>query len=257
MTFWQFAFKNVTRNARAYFAYFVSSAFSIAIFFSFAVYLFHPKLHMTDVNYSLNILMTISEVVIVFFSFFFYCIQSGPFKSTKKQFGILTVLGISQKQLKRLIFIENMLIGALSIFLAFNLELSFHSSFISYRQNYTRTWFIFISAYKCYRFNYHHLSWALHSRIIFYTDAHSYEKSRTSFKEGTQQKKEKHPCSSLFGATCLICGYALAANPLYFMSLGDIIGLLYAVSSIFVIPSLIAAGTYFFFSQISFYLFVF
>ncbi|MGR5877813.1 hypothetical protein ACT7C2_18710 [Bacillus pacificus] len=33
MTFWQFAFKNVTRNARAYFAYFVSSAFSIAIFF--------------------------------------------------------------------------------------------------------------------------------------------------------------------------------------------------------------------------------
>ena len=139
MTFWQFAFKNVTRNARAYFAYFVSSAFSIAIFFSFAVYLFHPKLHMTDVNFSLNILMTISEVVIVFFSFFFYCIQSGRFKSTKKQFGILTVLGISQKQLKRLIFIENMLIGALSIFLAFNLDLSFHSSFVSYRQNYTRT----------------------------------------------------------------------------------------------------------------------
>ena len=42
-------------------------------------------------------------------------------------------------------------------------------------------------------------------------------------KEGKQQKKEKHPCSSLFGAICLICGYALAANPLYFMSLGDII----------------------------------
>ena len=98
--------------------------------------------------------------------------------------------------------------------------------FISYRQNYTRTWFIFISAYKCYRFNYHHLSWALHSRIIFYTDAHSYEKSRTSFKEGTQQKERKASVLiSLFGATCLICGYALAANPLYFMSLGDIIGL--------------------------------
>jgi len=85
MTFWQFAFKNVTRNARAYFAYFVSSAFSIAIFFSFAVYLFHPKLHMTDVNFSLNILMTISEVVIVFFSFFFLLYSIGTFfKSTKK-----------------------------------------------------------------------------------------------------------------------------------------------------------------------------
>ena len=44
-------------------------------------------------------------------------------------------------------------------------------------------------------------------------------------KEGTQQKKETSVLISLFGATCLICGYALAANPLYFMSLGDIIGL--------------------------------
>lgn len=84
MTFWQFAFKNVTRNARAYFAYFVSSAFSIAIFFSFAVYLFHPKLHMTDVNFSLNILMTISEVVIVFFSFFFLLYSIGTFLKVRK-----------------------------------------------------------------------------------------------------------------------------------------------------------------------------
>ena len=84
MTFWQFAFKNVTRNARAYFAYFVSSAFSIAIFFSFAVYLFHPKLHMTGVNAALNILMTISEVVIVFFSFFFLLYSIGTFLKVRK-----------------------------------------------------------------------------------------------------------------------------------------------------------------------------
>lgn len=131
MTFWQFAFKNVTRNARAYFAYFVSSAFSIAIFFSFAVYLFHPKLHMTDVNYALNILMTISEVIIVFFSFFFLLYSIGTFlKVRKKQFGILTVLGISQKQLKRLIFLENMLIGVLSIFFGIQFGLVFSQFFL-------------------------------------------------------------------------------------------------------------------------------
>ncbi|MFH4233518.1 hypothetical protein WAJ75_21195, partial [Acinetobacter baumannii] len=63
-------------------------------------------------------------------------------------------------------------------------------------------------------------------------------------KEGTKQKERKASVLiSLFGAICLISGYALAANPLYFLSLGDIIGLLYAISSIFVIPSLIAAGT--------------
>ena len=198
MTFWQFAFKNVTRNARAYFAYFVSSAFSIAIFFSFAVYLFHPKLHMTDVNYSLNILMTISEVVIVFFSFFFYCIQSGPFKSTKKQFGILTVLGISQKQLKRLIFIENMLIGALSIFLAFNLSCLF-------------TVLLLVTAKITHvpgLYLYPPTSAIVLTIIIFlglFILVSSFtpmlirtRKAVRLLKEGTQQKKEKHPCSSLY-----------------------------------------------------------
>ncbi|WP_436866306.1 FtsX-like permease family protein [Bacillus fungorum] len=257
MTFWQFAFKNVTRNARAYFAYFVSSAFSIAIFFSFAVYLFHPKLHMTDVNYSLNILMTISEVVIVFFSFFFLLYSIGTFlKVRKKQFGILTVLGISQKQLKRLIFIENMLIGVLSIFFGIQLGLVFSQFFLLVTAKITHVPGLYL---------YGPTSAIVLTIIIFlglFILVSSFtpmlirtRKAVRLLKEGTKQKERKASVLiSLFGATCLICGYALAANPLYFMSLGDIIGLLYAVSSIFVIPSLIAAGTYFFFSQISFLL---
>ncbi|HHT7238976.1 MULTISPECIES: FtsX-like permease family protein [Bacillus] len=257
MTFWQFAFKNVTRNARAYFAYFVSSAFSIAIFFSFAVYLFHPKLHMTDVNYALNILMTISEVVIVFFSFFFLLYSIGTFlKVRKKQFGILTVLGISQKQLKRLIFIENMLIGVLSIFFGIQLGVVFSQFFLLVTAKITHVPGLYL---------YGPTSAIVLTIIIFlglFILVSSFtpmlirtRKAVRLLKEGTKQKERKASVLiSLFGATCLISGYALAANPLYFMSLGDIIGLLYAVSSIFVIPSLIAAGTYFFFSQISFLL---
>ncbi|MBJ8081406.1 ABC transporter permease [Bacillus cereus group sp. N14] len=257
MTFWQFAFKNVTRNARAYFAYFVSSAFSIAIFFSFAVYLFHPKLHMTDVNVALNILMTISEVVIVFFSFFFLLYSIGTFlKVRKKQFGILTVLGISQKQLKRLVFLENMLIGVLSIFFGIQLGLVFSQFFLLVTAKITHVPGLY-------------LYWptgAIILTIVIFLGLFILVSSFTPMlirtrkavrllKEGTKQKERKASVLiSLFGATCLISGYALAANPLYFMSLGDIIGLLYAISSIFVIPSLIAAGTYFFFSQISFLL---
>ncbi|KPU57766.1 ABC transporter permease [Bacillus wiedmannii] len=257
MTFWQFAFKNVTRNARAYFAYFVSSAFSIAIFFSFAVYLFHPKLHMTDVNYALSILMTISEVVIVFFSFFFLLYSIGTFlKVRKKQFGILTVLGISQKQLKRLVFLENMLIGVLSIFFGIQLGLVFSQFFLLVTAKITHVPGLYL---------YWPTSAIILTIIIFlglFILVSSFtpmlirtRKAVRLLKEGTKQKERKASVLiSLFGAICLISGYALAANPLYFLSLGDIIGLLYAVSSIFVIPSLIAAGTYFFFSQISFLL---
>ncbi|TXR95248.1 ABC transporter permease [Bacillus sp. SH7-1] len=257
MTFWQFAFKNVTRNARAYFAYFVSSAFSIAIFFSFAVYLFHPKLHMTDVNSALNILMTISEVVIVFFSFFFLLYSIGTFlKVRKRQFGILTVLGISQKQLKRLVFLENMLIGVLSIFFGIQLGLVFSQFFLLVTAKITHVPGLYL---------YWPTSAIILTSIIFlglFILVSSFtpmlirtRKAVRLLKEGTKQKERKASVLvSLFGAICLISGYALAANPLYFLSLGDIIGLLYAVSSIFVIPSLIAAGTYFFFSQISFLL---
>lgn len=257
MTFWQFAFKNVTRNARAYFAYFVSSAFSIAIFFSFAVYLFHPKLHMTGVNAALNILMTISEVVIVFFSFFFLLYSIGTFlKVRKKQFGILTVLGISQKQLKRLVFLENMLIGVLSIFFGIQLGLVFSQFFLLVTAKITHVPGLYL---------YWPTGAIILTMIIFlglFILVSSFtpmlirtRKAVRLLKEGTKQKERKASVLiSLFGATCLISGYVLAANPIYFISLGDIVGLLYAATSIFLIPSLVAAGTYFFFSQISFLL---
>ncbi|MGG0302605.1 ABC transporter permease [Bacillus albus] len=257
MTFWQFAFKNVTRNARAYFAYFVSSAFSIAIFFSFAVYLFHPKLHMTGVNAALNILMTISEVVIVFFSFFFLLYSIGTFlKVRKKQFGILTVLGISPKQLKRLIFLENMLIGVLSIFFGIQLGLVFSQFFLLVTAKITHVPGLYL---------YWPTGAIILTMIIFlglFILVSSFtpmlirtRKAVRLLKEGTKQKERKASVLiSLFGAICLITGYVLAANPLYFLSLGDMIGILYALSSIFLIPSLVAAGTYFFFSQISFLL---
>ncbi|WP_020061380.1 FtsX-like permease family protein [Bacillus sp. 123MFChir2] len=258
MTFWQFAFKNVTRNSRAYFAYFLSSAFSIAIFFSFAVYLFHPRLQNADTTSGIDTLMGISEAVIVFFSFFFLLYSTGTFlKVRKKQFGVLTVLGISKKQLKRLIFIENMLIGLLSIFAGIQIGIVFSQLFLLVTAKITHMpglylyfpkgailltiltflgLFIFVSAF---------------TPVLIRT-----RKAVRLLKEGKIYQKEKKPSIivSLFGISCLLSGYTLAGCPKYFISQGDTIGVLYIFSSIFVIPTLVAVGTYFFFSQFSFLL---
>ncbi|EOW9528200.1 FtsX-like permease family protein [Bacillus cytotoxicus] len=258
MTFLQFAFKNVTRNSRAYFAYFVSSAFSIAIFFSFAVYLFHPKLKNSELNHALNILIAISEVVIVFFSFFFLLYSIGTFlKVRKKQFGILTVLGISQKQLKRLIFMENMLIGALSIFFGMQLGLVFSQFFLLLTSKITHIPGLY-------------LYWptkAIMLTIIVFLVLFIIVSSFTPMlirtrkvirllKEGTMKQKERKPSMliSLFGAYCLLSGYALAVSSKVFISFGEFVVIFYIISSIFIIPPLVAIGTYFFFSQISFLL---
>ncbi len=79
MTFWQFAFKNVTRNSRAYFAYFVSSSFSIAVFFSFAVYLFHPKLQNFSMISEISGLMIFQKLSLSCSRSSFYFIQSDRF----------------------------------------------------------------------------------------------------------------------------------------------------------------------------------
>ncbi|PGM65428.1 ABC transporter permease [Bacillus cereus] len=258
MTFWQFTFKNVTRNSRAYFAYFLSSSFSIAVFFSFAVYLFHPKLQNFSMISEISGLMIFSEVVIVLFSFFFLLYSIGSFlKVRKKQFGILTVLGISKKQLHRLVFTENMLIGILSIFFGMQFGLVFSQFFLLVTAKLTHvpgiylygptdafilTTIVFLSLFIVVS--------ALTPMLI------RPKKAVHLLKTNGGKQKERKPSIfiSSFGVICLLGGYALAGNPKFFVSLSPQIGITYMVSSIFVIPALVTIGTYFFFSQTSFLL---
>ena len=44
MNFRQLVFKNILRNARVYLSYFLSSVFSIFVFFTAAILYFHPAL---------------------------------------------------------------------------------------------------------------------------------------------------------------------------------------------------------------------
>ncbi|PRD07564.1 ABC transporter permease [Bacillus sp. SRB_28] len=258
MTFWQFAFKNVTRNSRAYFAYFLSSSFSIAVFFSFAVYLFHPKLQNSSMISEVSGLMIFSEVVIVLFSFFFLLYSIGSFlKVRKKQFGVLTVLGISRKQLHRLIFTENMLIGILSIFFGMQFGLVFSQFFLLVTAKITHLPGIYLyiptNAFILTTIVFLGLFIAVSSftPLLIRT-----KKTVNLLKTNAGKQKERKPSIfiSLFGAICLIGGYALASKPIYFVSISPQIGMVYMLSSIFVIPALVSIGTYFFFSQISFLL---
>ncbi|WP_242212334.1 FtsX-like permease family protein [Bacillus cereus group sp. BfR-BA-01383] len=258
MTFWQFAFKNVTRNSRAYFAYFLSSAFSIAVFFSFAVYLFHPKLQNFSMISEISGLMIFSEVVIVLFSFFFLLYSIGSFlKVRKKQFGILTILGISKKQLHRLVFTENMLIGILSIFFGMQFGLVFSQFFLLVTAKITHV----PGIYLYWPTNAIILTIIVFLSLFIIVSAFTPMLIRTKktvhlLKANGGKQKERKPSIfiSLFGAICLLGGYALAGNPKYFVSVSPQIGVIYMVSSIFVIPTLVTIGTYFFFSQISFLL---
>lgn len=116
MNFPQFAFNNVRRNGRAYMAYLLSSAFMVMIFFTFAVFIYHPEIRRAPMGVLTLISMQVAAYVVFIFAIFFVLYSISAFlKSRNKEFGILMMLGAQAGQINRLIFLENMIIGTVSI----------------------------------------------------------------------------------------------------------------------------------------------
>lgn len=116
MNFPQFAFNNIRRNGRAYVAFFLSSVFMVMIFFAYAVFSYHPYVANMPIGKTTASGMQIASIIVYVFAIFFVMYSIGAFlKSRNKEFGILTILGAEPGQIRRLVIMENMLIGSLSI----------------------------------------------------------------------------------------------------------------------------------------------
>ncbi|MGE7861622.1 ABC transporter permease [Bacillus mobilis] len=261
MTFWQFAFKNVSRNSKAYFAYFVSSAFSIMVFFSFTVYAYHPRLQHVQSFQERDPLMNLAstaQLVIVMFSFFFLLYSIGTFLNVRKQqFGILTILGISQRQLKKLLFTENMIIGILSIFIGIQGGLVFSNFFLLVTSKLT-------SAKGLY------LYWPTEAIIvttvtfiilflIVSTFTPMFIRTRKTvhlIKGNKKLKAEKRPSIliSLFALICLGLCYYIAGYPQGYVTEENVQNGSVFFIMLSILP-LVVVGTYLFFSQ-TFLLFI-
>ncbi|NWK67543.1 ABC transporter permease [Bacillus paramycoides] len=262
MTFWQFAFKNVSRNSRAYFAYFISSAFSIMVFFSFAVYTYHPRLQNTQSYQERDPLMNLAstaQFIIVMFSFFFLLYSLGTFLNVRKQqFGVLTVLGISKKQLKRLLFTENMIIGILAIFVGIQGGLVFSNFFLLVTSKLTGAKGLYL---------YWPTQAIIATTVIFIilffivsTFTPMFIRTRKTtrlIKDNTKVKKEKRPSIliSLFALTCLGLCYYIAGYPQGYVTEENVQNGSVFFIMLSILP-LVVVGTYLFFSQ-TFLLFIF
>ncbi|MFC0522770.1 FtsX-like permease family protein [Pontibacillus salicampi] len=126
MTFRQFAFHNVFRNKRIYAAYFLSSVFSVLMFFAYAVFAFHPGLDDVAIGSAVSRGLHVAEGIIFAYSFFFVLFSMSSFlKSRKKELGLLVLHGMTNGQMRRMIFLENLIIGLTSIFTGIGIGLIF------------------------------------------------------------------------------------------------------------------------------------
>lgn len=116
MSFPRFAYNNVTRNGRAYLAYFVSSAFMVMIFFTYAVFYYHPEIGSSPLGEMSKAGVRVGAIIVYIFAVLFVLYSISVFlKSRNREFGLLTILGARAGQINALIFLENMIIGLFSV----------------------------------------------------------------------------------------------------------------------------------------------
>ena len=130
MTLFEFAWKNISRDKRNYIYYFINCVFSVFVFFLFSVLSFHPALEVIDANSSMGLTLAAGEVSVAF-SICFISYSMGCFlKNRSRQLGLITILGASKKQINQLVFMENMLVGFLSIVVGILFGLVFSKFFL-------------------------------------------------------------------------------------------------------------------------------
>lgn len=116
MNFRTLALKNVRGNGHRYMAYYLSSAFTVMIFFIYAAFIFHPDVVSGMVGDKIRKGLMFCEYIIIVFSFFFVLYSNSAFlKTRQKEFGLLALFGMTRTQIKKIILYENTAISLVSI----------------------------------------------------------------------------------------------------------------------------------------------
>ncbi|MED4728262.1 FtsX-like permease family protein [Aneurinibacillus migulanus] len=132
MTFRSLALSNIQGNWRSYSAFFMSSVFSVMIFYIYAAFLAHPDVMSGHIVAAEKVKkgMVFCEYVIVIFSFLFVLYSNSAFLKTRKQeFGLFSLFGMTRMQLRKLVIYENMAIAVLAIGVGIGLGILFSKLF--------------------------------------------------------------------------------------------------------------------------------
>jgi putative ABC transport system permease protein len=133
MTFRQLAFSNIRGSALRYAAFFLSSTFSVALFFVYAQFIMHPDVTGGYIygGDGTRVVLLVCEVLVAVFAFFFVLYSSGAFlRARNQEFGLLTLMGTTRGQLRRLIWLENTILSFAAIALGICLGLLFSRLFL-------------------------------------------------------------------------------------------------------------------------------
>lgn len=132
MTFRSLALKNIRGKWRAYSAFFMSSVFSVMIFYLYAAFLAHPDVASGKILAADKVRQGIvfCEYIIAIFSLLFVFYSNSAFMKTRKQeLGLFSLFGMTRMQLRWLVLYENAAIAVLAIGTGLGLGILFSKLF--------------------------------------------------------------------------------------------------------------------------------
>ncbi|PJI08129.1 MULTISPECIES: FtsX-like permease family protein [Clostridium] len=132
MTLCKMALSNIKSNFKNYWAYFLSSSFSVFVIYLFTAITYDKNVHNTlGTMRSAEMLFDMGSWLAILFSAFFIWYSNSFFtKARKKEFATYMLLGMSNKQVSRLNFIENLIITIMSFLVGIILGVIFNKFFI-------------------------------------------------------------------------------------------------------------------------------
>jgi len=119
MTLFSIARKNIKKNFTNYFLYIASMIFSIVIYFTFVSLKYDQTIQATtDSSTKISSVFNAASVVLMIFVAVFIWYSNSFFtKKRKKEVGLYSLLGVRKKQIGRMLFYENFIMGILALFI--------------------------------------------------------------------------------------------------------------------------------------------
>lgn len=120
MTLRDIAYKNIKGNFNRYVMYYLSNTLVVMVFFIFANFIFNPMVSNVKTLGTKGMLtantMIVCEVLILVFTFLFTFYSISNFlKSREKEFGLLSMFGLTKPEIRNYVNYENLFVSFISI----------------------------------------------------------------------------------------------------------------------------------------------
>lgn len=120
MTFRNIVYKNIMGNLNKYVMYYLSNTLVVTIFFIFANFIYNPQVKGVNIMGSMGamaseIMFLCNSIIIIFALVFTTYSISGFLKSRKKEFGLLSMFGLTRGQIRGYVILENVIVSLTAI----------------------------------------------------------------------------------------------------------------------------------------------